>query len=97
MAFAWNKTLLKRLIILPFLLGLFAFFFYRQITNLYWNVEFAGNVSTAKAAFDLFKRKPLVPNVCGRLDLLNVGIPDEEEAIEYTPYPQVLCIDPKFQ
>ena len=86
-----SKSAFKRLCLLPLLLLIFIFFFYRQIANIYRNVEYKGNITVVTNAFQLFNRQPI--DICRNVELLNVGQP---ERTELTPYPQLICTDPGF-
>lgn len=94
MPFVLSKTVFKRLCLLPLLFIIIILFFYKQIINLYHGVEYNGNVTVAKSAFDLFKRQPV--NICQHIDLLNVGSPDFVGDVGSAYYPQVVCTDPGF-
>lgn len=92
MAIKISRTAFKRLCILPLFLIIFIFFFYKQIANIYRDVDYTGNVTVVQRAFDLFKRQPT--DVCHEVDLLNVGYPEVKELTDLSSYPQIICNDP---
>lgn len=91
MAFKLSRTAFKRLCLLPLLVAIFIFLFYKQIANIYRHVDYKGNITVVQRAFDLFKRQPT--DVCHQVELLNIGYPEEQELAELTSYPQTVCND----
>lgn len=94
MAFKLSRTAFKRLCLLPLLLLIFIFFFYKQIANIYRNVDYQGNITSVQSAFDLFKRQPI--DVCDEVDLLNIGVPQPTD-LELSSFPQYVCNDPGYK
>ena len=92
MALVLSRTAFRRLCLLPLLLLLFIFFFYRQIANIYRHVEYTGNITAVQAAFHLFNRRPT--DVCLNVELLNVGQPENDDL---SAYPQLMCTDPGYE
>lgn len=95
MAFKISRTAFKRLCLLPLLVAIFIFLFYKQIANIYRHVDYKGNMTVIQMAFELFERQPT--DICYQVELLHVDYPEEQKLTELSSYPQTICNDPGFK
>ena len=93
---AISRTTFKRFLILPFIIVVIVFFFYREIVNTYRNdLDYIGNIPAAKFVYDFFKQHPM--SDCSHVVSLLKNV--EVELIEKvtSEYPQVICTDLGFE